>query len=282
MYGHDVTVFDARQKAGGLNEFGIAAYKSTNDFAAEEVFWLLKIGGIKIELGKALGRDLSLEDMTRDYDAVFLGFGLAGTNALGVEGEQKQNVEDAVSFIVDLRQASDLSQIAVGRHVAVIGGGMTAVDAAVQAKLLGAEQVHLVYRRGRENMNASKFEQDLAASHGVHIIANAQPVEVIGNGAVQEVEFAYTHQKGGKLEQTGETFRLKADQVSKTIGQTLDTYPNGLELERRKIAVTGAGRTSVKGIWAGGDCTSEGDDLTVTAVAQGRDAAEDIHKSLLA
>lgn len=282
MYGHDVTVFDARPKAGGLNEFGIAAYKSTNDFAAEEVDWLLKIGGIKIELGKALGRDLSLEDVTGDYDAVFLGIGLAGTNALGLEGEQKQNVEDAVSFIADLRQASDLSQIAVGRHVAVIGGGMTAVDAAVQAKLLGAEQVHLVYRRGRENMNASKFEQDLAASHGVHIIANAQPVGVIGNGAVQEVEFAYTRQEGGKLEQTGETFRLKADQVFKAIGQTLDTAPNGLELERGKIAVTGAGRTSVKGVWAGGDCTNEGDDLTVTAVAQGRDAAEDIHKTLLA
>jgi len=159
---------------------------------------------------------------------------------------------------------------------------MTAVDAAVQAKLLGAEQVHLVYRRGRENMNASKFEQDLAASHGVHIIANAQPVGVIGNGAVQEIEFAYTRQEGGKLEQTGETFRIKADQVFKAIGQTLDTAPNGLELERGKIAVTGAGRTSVKGVWAGGDCTNEGDDLTVTAVAQGRDAAEDIHKTLLA
>lgn len=105
---------------------------------------------------------------------------------------------------------------------------------------------------------------------------------MIGNGTVQEVEFAYTRQEGGKLEQTSETFRLKADQVFKAIGQTLDAAPNGLEFERGKIAVTGAGRTSVKGVWAGGDCTNEGDDLTVTAVAQGRDAAEDIHKTLLA
>ena len=281
MYGHDVTIFDARPKAGGLNEFGIAAYKSTNDFAAEEIEWLLKIGGIKIELGKALGRELAIDDLTGSYDAVFLAIGLAGTNALGLDDEQKDNLGDAVSFIADLRQASDLSKMAVGRHVAVIGGGMTAVDAAVQAKLLGAEQVHLVYRRSRDQMNASKYEQDLAASHGVHIIPNAQPVGVIGNGAVREIEFAYTRQDGGRLAVTDETFRLKADQVFKAIGQTLTHAPDTLERDGGKIAVTGAGRTSLDGVWAGGDCTNEGEDLTVTAVAQGRDAAEDIHKTLM-
>ena len=171
--------------------------------------------------------------------------------------------------------------MAVGRHVAVIGGGMTAVDAAVQAKLLGAEQVHLVYRRSRDQMNASKYEQDLAASHGVHIIPNAQPVGVIGNGAVREIEFAYTRQDGGRLAVTDETFRLKADQVFKAIGQTLTHAPDTLERDGGKIAVTGAGRTSLDGVWAGGDCTNEGEDLTVTAVAQGRDAAEDIHKTLM-
>ena len=138
MHGHKVKIFDARVKAGGLNEFGIAAYKSTDNFAAKEVEWLLGIGGIQIENGKALGRDMSLSELIASYDAVFLAMGLSGVNALGLSGEDKDEVCDAVSFIADLRQSNDLSNLPVGRHVVVIGRGMTAVDAAVQSKLLGA------------------------------------------------------------------------------------------------------------------------------------------------
>lgn len=276
MYGHDVTVFDGRAKAGGLNEYGIASYKSVDNFAAREVDWLLKIGGITIETGKRLGGDLSLDGLKADYDAVFLGLGLGGVNALGVDGEDKDGVDDAVDFIADLRQASDLSDMEIGRDVVVIGGGMTAVDAAVQAKLLGALNVSLVYRRGRDRMNASQFEQDLAASKGVRIITNASPKAVIGNGAVREIEFEYTDDD---LKATGQTVRLAADQVFKAIGQTLDG-DNLPDLDGGKIAVDGTGRTSVEGVWAGGDCATGGDDLTVTAVAEGRDAAEDMHASL--
>ena len=276
MYGHDVTVFDGRAKAGGLNEFGIASYKSVDNFAAREVDWLLKIGGITVETGKRLGDDLSLDALKAGYDAVFLGIGLGGVNALGVDGEDKSGVDDAVDFIADLRQASDVANVEIGRDVVVIGGGMTAVDAAVQAKLLGALNVSLVYRRGRDRMNASVFEQDLAASKGVRIITNASPKAVIGNGAVREIEFEYTDDN---LNATGQTVRLAADQVFKAIGQTL--VGEGLpDLDGGKIAVDGTGRTSVEGIWAGGDCATGGDDLTVTAVAEGRDAAEDIHASL--
>ncbi|MGR3505895.1 MAG: NAD(P)-dependent oxidoreductase [Paracoccaceae bacterium] len=277
MLGHDVSVFDARPKPGGLNEYGIAAYKSVDGFAEAEVDWLLKIGGITIKTDAALGRDLTLTELQADHDAVFLGLGLGGVNALGVTGDDKSGVLDAVDFIADLRQAEDLSQLPVGREVVVIGGGMTAVDAAVQAKLLGALNVSLVYRRGRERMNASKFEQDLAASKGVRIITNASPVAVHGNGAVREIEFEYTDDG---LAPTGQTFRLAADQVFRAIGQTLtgDGLP---ATERGKIAVTGAGRTSVAGVWAGGDCAAGGDDLTVTAVAEGRDAAMDIHTTLM-
>ena len=192
MKGHAVTLFDARAKAGGLNEYGIASYKTVDRFAEREVEWLLGIGGITMALGRRLGGDLTLDGLVRDYDAVFLGLGLGAVNALGVDEEATENVRDAIDFIAELRQVEDLSTLPVGRRVVVIGGGMTAVDAAVQSKLLGAEEVAMVYRRGRERMNASGFELDHAASKGVRIVTHARPVRVLGDGAVREVEFAYT------------------------------------------------------------------------------------------
>ncbi|MEL6798643.1 MAG: NAD(P)-dependent oxidoreductase [Pseudomonadota bacterium] len=280
MKGHDVVIYDGREKPGGLNEFGIASYKTVGDFAQAEVDWLLQIGGITFELGQKLGAGLSLPALKDEFDAVFLGIGLAGVNALRSDGEDKDGVRDAVDFISELRQASDVSSLPVGRNVVVIGGGMTAVDAAVQSRLLGAEAVSIVYRRGRDRMSASKYEQDLAASKGVRIVTDAMPVAVHGNGAVREVEFEYTRSGPNGLEGTGETFRLAADQVFKAIGQTLEEMAHDLALSGGKIAVTETGRTSLPGVWAGGDCAAGGDDLTVTAVAEGRDAAEDIHASL--
>jgi glutamate synthase (NADPH/NADH) small chain len=169
LHGHTVTILDAREKAGGLNEYGIASYKATGNFAQAEVDYIMAVGGISIETGKILGEHVSLAELTAQYDAVFLGIGLGGVNALRAEGEDADGVENAVDFIARLRQSSDLSTLPIGRRVVVIGGGMTAVDAAVQSKLLGAEEVTMVYRRGREQMNASGFEQDLAASKGVTI-----------------------------------------------------------------------------------------------------------------
>ncbi|WP_108814493.1 NAD(P)-dependent oxidoreductase [Loktanella sp. Alg231-35] len=280
MHGHEVTVYDAEAKAGGLNEFGIAAYKSTDDFAAREVDWLMGIGGITIKTGMRLGDDLKMDDLVGCFPAVFLAVGLGGVNALRNDGEDKEGVRDAVAFIKELRQASDLAALPVGRDVVVIGGGMTAVDVAVQSKLLGAQNVTIAYRRGRDRMSASGYEQDLAASKGVRLMFNAQLVAIHGNGAVREIELEYTADDGSGLKGTGETIRLAADQVFKAIGQTLTT-DGDLELEGSKIAVTGAGRTSLAGVWAGGDCASGGDDLTVTAVAEGRDAAMDIHATLM-
>lgn len=277
MKGHAVTVYDARPKAGGLNEYGIASYKATNDFAAREVDWLLKIGGITVQNGKALGRDVQLADLQAAHDAVFLAIGLAGVNALRAPGEDAPMVRDAVDFIAELRQTPDKARLPIGRNVVVIGGGMTAVDAAVQSRLLGAENVTIVYRRGQEKMSASAYEQDHATTAGVRIITHAAPVAV-HHGAI---ELAYTREGAGGLELTSETFRLKADQVFKAIGQTLAGAPAGIRIEGGKIAVDGSGRTSVPGIWAGGDCATGGEDLTVTAVKEGRDAAEDIHKALM-
>jgi len=276
MKGHDVDIFEARPKPGGLNEYGIAAYKTVDGFAQAEVDWLLKIGGITTHHGKRLGQDITLAQLQGDYDAVFLGVGLGGVNTLALEGENKAGVMDAVAFISDLRQASDLGSLPVGRDVVVIGGGMTAVDAAVQSKLLGALNVTIAYRRGRDRMPASRYEQDLAAAKGVRIVTHVVPRTIVGDAAVREIGFDYVDDA---MQPTGETLTLAADQVLCAIGQTLqgDGLP---ETEDGKIKVTGAGRTTVQGIWAGGDCASGGDDLTVTAVAEGRDAAEDIHATL--
>jgi glutamate synthase (NADPH/NADH) small chain len=280
MHGHDVTLYDARIKPGGLNEFGIAAYKTVDGFAQAEVVWLMSIGGITLVAGQRLGDGLSLVTLQADFDAVFLGIGLGGVNALRAEGEDLGGVSDAIDFIADLRQAGDLAKLPIGRNVVVIGGGMTAIDAGVQSKLLGAETVTIVYRRGQEAMSASAWEQELAAARGVTIRHWAQPIRVIGNGAAREIEFEYTRTGAGGLEGTGETFRLTADQVFKAIGQTLDATPDGLTLEGRKIGIDAEGRTSLSQVWAGGDCATGGDDLTVTAVAEGRDAAESIHRTL--
>jgi glutamate synthase (NADPH/NADH) small chain len=281
MLGHAVTIYEARPKPGGLNEFGIAAYKTTDGFAAAEVDWLMAIGGITLRTGQALGAGLSLAELQEGHDAVFLSIGLGGVNALRIPGEDLPGVRDAVDFIADLRQAGDLATLPVGRHVVVLGGGMTAIDAAVQSKLLGAETVTIAYRRDRAAMPASPFEQDLAAAKGVRLMFNLAPRRVLGEGAVTGIELEYTRVGAdGALGGSGETVTLAADQVLKAIGQTLSGAPEGLKLEGGKIAVSGAGRTSVAGVWAGGDCALGGEDLTVTAVAHGRDAALDIHASL--
>ncbi len=283
--GHDVTIYDAREKAGGLNEYGIAAYKTTDNFAQAEVDYVTAVGGITIENGKVLGRDVSLSDLASRYDAVFLGLGLSGVNALRSEGEGAAS--NAVDYIAGLRQASDLSAIPVGRRVVVIGGGMTAIDVAVQAKLLGAEDVTICYRRGKDQMNASLFEQDLAAATGVTIRHWLAPKRVLADGdKVSGIELEYTRLDGDSLVMTGEIMTLAADQVFKAIGQTFAAGAlNGsgaqIELEGGRIKVDAEGRTSLGKVWAGGDCVAGGEDLTVSAVAMGRDAAESMHRALM-
>ena len=274
LHGHDVVIFERRPKAGGLNEYGIASYKAAGGFAQAEVEWLMQIGGIEIRNGVELGRDISLEQLRAEYDAVFLGVGLQGVNDLRAEGEDKQGVRNAVDFISDLRQSPDLSQLPIGRDVVVIGGGMTAVDAAVQSKLLGAENVTIVYRRGKERMSASGYEQEHALQTGVRIIHNAAPLRILGNGKVEAVEFAYTEDGPSGLHLSSETFTLKADQVFKAIGQSLTFTPEGAAKEAGKLA------GGLAGVWFGGDCAAGGEDLTVTAVAEGRDAAEAITAAL--
>jgi glutamate synthase (NADPH/NADH) small chain len=282
--GHSVVLFDAREKAGGLNEYGIATYKTVDDFAQKEVDYVLSVGGIEVRTGEKLGRDFNLSDLTSQHDAVFLGLGLAGVNALRAEGEDIDGVSDAVAYIASLRQATDKADLPIGRRVVVIGGGMTAIDAAVQAKLLGAEEVTICYRRGKEHMNASGYEQDLATSKGVNIRHWLAPKRIVDrDGKVTGIEVEYTQLIDGKLVGTGDTGMIAADQIFKAIGQSFEASGVGaLRMEGGRIVVDSEGRTSIEGVWAGGDCVLGGEDLTVSAVAHGRDAAESINRALAA
>lgn len=287
--GHDVVVFDARPKAGGLNEYGLASYKTPNNFAQREVQWLLDIGGITIQNNWRLETAAQLDALRKEFDAVFLGLGLATTHALGVPGETLNGVQDAVDFIATLRQTTDLSTLPVGRSVVVIGGGMTAVDAAVQSKLLGAENVHMVYRRGPEGLSASAEEIEWAQTNGVTIHHWLAPVEILSaplgdRRHASGVRFEYQALVDGKLVPTGETQILGADMVLKAIGQKLGNpvlAAAGLALKDGKIATDAAGATNLPGVWAGGDCRAGGLDLTVEAVEHGKQSASAIHAQLM-
>jgi glutamate synthase (NADPH/NADH) small chain len=286
--GHAITIFDANAKPGGLNEYGIAAYK-VPDFAQREIEWLLSIGGIEIVNGVALGAGLKLADLRRDFDAVFLGIGLGGVNALALEGESLPGVGNAVDFIAHLRQ-SPLETVAVGRRVVVIGGGNTAIDAAIQSKKLGAESVTMVYRRGAESMGATGLEQEFAKSEGVNIIYWAAPRKMLEvDGRLSAIEFEYTQlDESGRLLGTGDRFALSADSVLKAIGQVLVTgslAEDGVELlETRagRIAVNADFQTSLERVWAGGDCVGGKLDLTVQSVEDGKQAALAMHRALMA
>jgi dihydropyrimidine dehydrogenase (NAD+) subunit PreT len=285
--GVDSTIFEPREKAGGLNEYGIAAYKTADDFAAREVDFILSIGGIEIRRGHALGRDVKFEDLRRDYDAIFLGAGLGATNKLGLPRETElANVIDAVDYIARLRQAKDLSTLPVGRRVVVIGGGMTAIDAAVQSKKLGAETVTMVYRRGPDQMKASAYERELAQTNGVIIRYWARPVELEGRGdTLSGVVFESGNSGGDASAPAGSVFRLDADMLFLAIGQRGAPEALGgapIEVKDGRIVVDAERRTTLEGVWAGGDCVYGGQDLTVSAVEDGKQAARSIAAGLSA
>ena len=284
MLGHEVTVFEAKPKPGGLNEYGLATYKTVDGFAQQEIAWLLAIGGIELRYGQALGEQVWLSKLSLVYDAVFLGLGLGGVNALGLAAEASPGVGNAVEFIAGLRQASDYAAVPVGRRVVVIGGGMTAVDAAVQSRKLGADEVTIVYRRDQPRMPASTYEQEWALRNGVTIrtwsVLKALDTSL---GHVQSASFAEVGDVNGRLEMTGKHWSLDADTVQKAIGQTLvlaDPTAATLALKSGRIAVDAEGRTSLPKVWAGGDCTYGGRDLTVEAVEHGKIAAYSIDRAL--
>jgi glutamate synthase (NADPH/NADH) small chain len=284
--GHNIVIFNRDSKLGGLNEYGIAAYKTVNDFAQREVNWILEVGGIDVRKSTALGIDITLDELREEFDAVFLAFGLGAVNKLGLANEDAKGVLNAVDYIAKLRQSETMEDLPVGRHVVVIGGGMTAIDIAVQSKRLGSEVVEIVYRRGPVQMGASNYEQEFAQTSGVTIRHWAKPVKLHVSDRVTGIEFERTElDANGKLQSTGDTWSMNADIVFKAVGQAIasDVFGDAAEsFEQKggKLLVDDDRKTSLPDVWAGGDCIYGHDDLTVTAVQDGKLAANAIDRYL--
>ena len=285
MLGHEVVIFEARNKPGGLNEYGIAKYKLTEDYAQKEVGFVLQIGGIRIEYGMRLGENLQLTALREKYAAVFIAIGLDASRKLGLEHENAPGLMAAVDYIAELRQAQDLRQMPIAARTLVLGAGNTAVDMAVQMARLGADEVTIVYRRDQAAMSATEHEQDIAKAAGVRIKTWAQPSQVLldAEGRVRGMRFEQTQMVEGKLCGTGQYFELAAEAIFKAIGQSMSTQDlqsEGITVAQDKIQVDAAYRTNLPGVYAGGDCIGPGEDLTVQAVQHGKLAAHAINNDL--
>ena len=284
--GIDVTVFEKESNGGGLMTYGIAAYKVTPAFCEDEVDFITSFGGIDIKYDHALGKGITLQQLQKDYDAVYLGIGVGLANRLNIPGEDLDGVEDAISFIYDIR-SKGFPNIPVGSRVAVIGMGMTAIDAATQAKRLGADEVTMVYRRTEAEKNCTQAELDIAMLDGCKMQWLASPKEIIGkDGKVKslvcDVMKLGAPDYSGKPAPapTGETVTIDCDMIIKATGQSpfIDLInENGIENNKGRILIKENSSTNIAGVFVGGDAVNGGKEV-VDAVQAGKDGAEAILK----
>jgi glutamate synthase (NADPH/NADH) small chain len=287
--GYQTVIFDANPQPGGLDAYGIAAYKMRAHEVAKEIE-MIRALGVEIKSGVTVGRDISIAEIQHDYDAVFIGIGLGATEALHIPGEDLEGCRDALSFIEETKSKS-FDQVMVARRVAVIGAGNTAIDVVTAARRLGAEEVYMVYRRGPQEMSAFDYEYELAKKDCVTFLWQSLPVRVLGKDHVEGLECVRT-QPGPKdpkgrsnfLPVPGTEFQLDVSMVVKALGQKrnidfLQQIAN-LELKHGCIAVDSQTmRTSNPRYFAGGDCVNGGGEV-VDAVAHGKQAARGIHQAL--
>ena len=252
-HGYAVTVFEAKDKPGGLNTYGIAEYKMTPAVALAEVQDILDLG-IELKLGVAIGGDVPFDKLLADYDAVFIAIGLGRTKSLGIPGEDQKGVVDALAFIEQLK-TRPYRETKVGRRVAVVGAGNTAIDAVTQAKRLGAEWATIVYRRGPADMSSFHYEQELAKTDGCEFRFHCRPTRILGNGQVTGLE----------VETPQGTEVIACDMVITALGQEA---LGGFTLP-----------TDNAKVFSGGDFANGGAEI-VNAAADGVQAAKRIHESL--
>lgn len=282
--GIDVTIFEKESKGGGLMTYGIAAYKVTPQFCEDEVNYILSIGGIEIKYNQELGKDFTLAQLKKDYDAVYLGIGVGVARQLDIPGEKLEGVVDAISFIYDIRDKGYPS-VPVGDKVAVIGMGMTAIDAATQAKRLGAKEVTMIYRRTQEEMPCTEVELNIAKQDGCQITWLASPIKIKGSQKKVK-QLVCSVMKLGEPDasgrrspvDTGEIFTLDVDMVIKAAGQVpFEKIVKKYKLDNKngKLVINENCATNIKGVFAGGDAVNGGKEV-VDAAQAGKDGAKAI------
>ena len=289
-FGCATVIFDAKPQPGGLNTYGIAAYKMRAADAVREVE-MIRTLGVEIRSGVTVGKDISLEQLETEYDAIFLGVGLGSTEDMHIEAESIRRVGDALSFI-EKTKTNGFDHVQVGTRVAVIGGGNTAIDVATAARRLGAGVVYMIYRRSREEMSAFDYEFELAQADGVTFLWQAAPVRVVPDprGRAQglvcvKTELGPPDASGRRTPRPvpGTEFTLEVDMIVKALGQKKLGFLGdiaGLELDGGKVVVnTETMQTSNPKYFAGGDCVNGGGEV-VDAVAHGKRAASGIRRAL--
>ena len=271
--GHACTIFEQAELLGGLSTTGVAPYKMKADRALEEVEWVLGIGGVEVRTGVQIGVDISVEDLLRDFDAVFVGLGLGADRLLHLPGGDLAGIRGAVDWIAEIK--TDKAALGGVRRAVVIGGGNTAIDTVRELRGLGVSEVTLAYRGAEAEMSGYVHEWSWAKVEGVRGVFGAQPLAYVGEGgAVTGIRFARLDAERRPI--AGEELTLEADLVLLAIGQgrlgELLGETEGITLERGRLIVDDAGRTGNPKIFAGGDCANGGKEV-VNAVDEGKRAA---------
>ena len=272
--GHACTIYDKRDVVGGLNTTGVAPYKMKADRSAEEAEWVLEIGGIDIEHGVEIGKDLTWDDLEAKHDAVFLGFGLGPDSSMRVDGEDLAGVVGAVDFIEQFKLGTvDLDGV---ERALVIGGGNTALDVVRELVRLGVEDVALVYRGTEEKMSGYKHEWAAGKVEGVRAYFQTQPIEFLGDEDGNVRAALCVEYDANKKPVAGTEHEIAADRVYLAIGQgklgELVGDLEGVELEWGCVVTDENGATGRPGMYAGGDCANGGKEV-VNAAAEGKAAA---------
>ena len=274
--GYAVTIFEARPIAGGLNTYGVAEYKFRPSDSQREVEFIRSLG-VEFRTGQAVGADLPLDRIEKEFDAIFLGVGLGPTEKLGIPGEHLAGVMDAVTFIAAYKTSTE---VPVGRNVVVIGGGNTAIDAAVASKLLGAVDVTIVYRRTEAELPAFHFEYEHAKKEGVSFLWRVLPAKIDGTDHVSGIELMRTESGSSPQAVPGSNFHMECDSVIVALGQTklarMIGPDRGVRFSAGRVVVNPAtGQSDNPRYFAGGDCVNGGREV-VDAAAEGKRAGQGI------
>lgn len=271
--GYSVTVYERRSQPGGLDTFGMAEYKMPQSVSLAEVDQVRRLG-VEFRLSTAVGRNIEFDELREAHDAIFIGVGLGATRHLEIPGEELGGVIDALHFIEQIK-TRHWNNVPLGKHVAVIGAGNTAIDAVTQAKRLGAERVMLIYRRTESDAPAYEYEMELARKDGIEFHFQTTPIEIIGDGRVRGLKCRTAD---------GSEVVIACDQVIKAIGQQkmssfFENVAGVAVDEKGRVVVNENMQTSDPAVFAGGDCANGGAEA-VDASQMGKMAAIGIHFSL--